>query len=212
MGRAKLSFMTFFQMRALLLLGFLIAILLSACHEQSSTLIAKNRTIIIQPFSGIKHQDIKYIFKKLKRLYPDVKLAKTITLPSFCFYPPRNRYKANKIIHFLSVRSRSNEVTIGITNKDISTRMGNISDWGVMGLAFRPGKACVVSNFRLNKSSETKQLFKIAVHELGHTDGLPHCPVKTCFMRDAKGKNPTDEETGFCRKCKSILIYRGWTL
>jgi archaemetzincin len=29
-------------------------------------------------------------------------------------------------------------------------------------------------------------------------------------MRDAGGKNPLDEETGFCDKCKTYLNKQGW--
>ena len=77
-----------------------------------------------------------------------------------------------------------------------------------MGLGFQPGKACIASNFRLR---DKKNFFKVALHELGHTTGLPHCPEKTCFMRDAEGGDPTGEESGFCTKCKNYLIKKGWT-
>ena len=102
--------------------------------------------------------------------------------------------------------------TIGLTNKDISTTKGKFKDWGVMGLGFCPGKACVVSTFRLSKKETLDQLYKISVHELGHTHGLPHCTTKTCFMRDAEGKNPLKEETNFCPKCKLFLQTKGCTL
>lgn len=63
-----------------------------------------------------------------------------------------------------------------------------MKDFGVMGLGYRPGKACVASSFRLNKENLDEQFYKIAIHELGHTQGLSHCPEKMCFMRSAEGK------------------------
>lgn len=42
--------------------------------------------------------------------------------------------------------------------------------------------------------------------------GLDHCPDKTCLMRDAEGKNTTNEETGFCENCKEFLLDKGWNL
>jgi len=78
-----------------------------------------------------------------------------------------------------------------------------------MGLSFQPGNACIASTFRLDKQNLLDQLFKVAIHELGHTQGLDHCNVKTCYMRDAEGKNTTDQEIGFCDKCKSVLIAKG---
>lgn len=38
---------------------------------------------------------------------------------------------------------------IGITQKDISTSKGQYADWGIMGLAYRPGNSCVASYYRL---------------------------------------------------------------
>jgi archaemetzincin len=81
-----------------------------------------------------------------------------------------------------------------------------------MGLGFQPGNACVVSTFRLQKGELSDQLFKLSLHELAHTQGLPHCKNKTCFMRDAKGENHLDEEIGFCQSCKSFLKSKGWLL
>ena len=54
------------------------------------------------------------------------------------------------------------------------------------------------------------QLFKVSIHELGHTQGLPHCVVKYCFMRDAEGRNPTNDEKDFCPACKTFLKQKGW--
>lgn len=72
-----------------------------------------------------------------------------------------------------------------------------------MGLGYCPGKACVASSFRLSPQKRQQQFFKVAIHELGHTQGLAHCAIKTCLMRDAEGGNHLDEETDFCQKCKA---------
>ena len=57
-----------------------------------------------------------------------------------------------------------------------------------------------------------KDFIKVVVHELGHTTGLPHCPDKTCYMRDAKGGDHSDNEKGFCENCKRHLAGNGWKL
>lgn len=81
-----------------------------------------------------------------------------------------------------------------------------------MGLGYCPGNACVVSTFRLARNNTATQFYKVAIHELGHTQGLPHCKNKTCYMRDAEGGNPLDEETGFCAPCTTILRNKGWAV
>ncbi|RYF37547.1 MAG: matrixin family metalloprotease, partial [Chitinophagaceae bacterium] len=119
---------------------------------------------------------------------------------------------ADTLLRILSGQKPANVVRIGLTAKDISTTKGTKPDWGIMGLGSSYSKTCIVSTFRLSAKHRQDQLFKVVVHELGHTEGLEHCPVKTCFMRDAEGSNHTDEETGFCDKCKDVLKSRGWVL
>lgn len=166
-------------------------------------------TIAIQPLGNISESYCIDTYTELKEIVPNVVLAKRMSMPSKAYYAPRKRYRADSLIHWLRERTKPNQVFVGITMQDISTKKGNVEDYGVMGLGYCPGNACIVSSFRLkNKPS----FFKVVVHELGHTTGLPHCPVKTCFMRDAEGGNPTAEEKEFCSKCKDHLIKNGWHL
>ena len=168
--------------------------------------------VIMQPFSGVSGAQVNYIFKKLKKIIPQVVLNNPIALPQRAYYKPRNRYRADTLNFILKKTTKNGYVTIGLTNKDLSTDNGNIVDWGVMGLAYVPGKSCTVSPFRLSKKNINEQYFKVAIHELGHTQGLPHCADIRCLMTDAKGKNNTDKEEGFCEKCKSFLVKKGWKL
>lgn len=169
-------------------------------------------TIDLQPFSDITQDQIDFVHQELLKIYPNVEIKEAIELPKQAYYKERNRYRADTLIGFLNKRTPLDHVTMALTSKDISWTNGNIKDFGIFGLGLCPGKACVASTFRLSKTKTKIQLFKVAIHELGHTQGLPHCPVKTCFMRDAEGKNPTDEEKEFCPKCKTHLINRGWDL
>jgi len=151
-----------------------------------------------------------YVFAELKKIYPSVELLTAIDLPDEAYYSPRNRYRADSLLNFLSARTKTEHVVIGLTSKDISCTKDEYEDWGIMGYGYTPGNACVASTFRLNKSNLLEQLFKVAIHELGHTQGLDHCPDKSCFMRDAEGKNTTNEEKDFCQKCKAYLTGKGW--
>lgn len=170
------------------------------------------KVIVIQPLGDFSNKHIKAIYDSLKSINPNTILRKSETLPQNAYYKPRNRYRADSLLKFLRQFSAPDTVVIGLTYKDISTTKGQYKDWGVMGLGYCPGSACVVSTFRLKKETIASQFYKVCVHELGHTQGLAHCKEKTCFMRDAEGGNPVDEETDFCPSCKKHLIVKGWKL
>lgn len=190
----------------------LLSLIIFSCSDKSQKLLGENKemVILVQPFNDLQPESVRFVTNEIKKIYPNVKLLDPIDLPKNAYYKERKRYKADSIIKFLSKNTEESFVTIGLTSKDISTTKGKIKDFGIMGLGYRPGKACVASNFRLNKEKINEQLFKIAIHELGHTQGLEHCSEKTCFMRSAEGKNPTDEEIDFCKKCKTFLINKNW--
>lgn len=191
-----------------------ILLLLMSCKENKKTGGAPNQQpqgvhVKIIPLGNINNRSIDTVFARIKDILPKTELLAHEPLPENTYYKPRNRYRADSIISILSGRAGKDEVWLGITSEDISTTKNNNPDSGIMGLGYQPGNACVISDYRLrNKNS----IFKIAVHELGHTTGLPHCPQINCYMRDAKGGNPTDEETGFCTSCKKHLVAKGWHL
>lgn len=192
-----------------LFLFLVTTVLLASC---SPSLPPANRVFVIQPFTDMPASQVSLIYKKLKEINPNATLRSPIPLPQSAYYLPRNRYRADSIINYLDRFGNADTVVIGLTGVDISTTKGTIKDWGIMGLGFQPGNACVVSTYRLSKSNLSEQLFKIVLHELGHTQGLPHCRNKTCYMRNAEGGNHLDEETGFCASCRSFLQKKGWLL
>ncbi len=167
-------------------------------------------TVLIQPFSDMNEEQVQYVYEGLKQVYPYVKLLPVQTLPKCAWYAPRARYKADSIILMLRKQEGFDYVTLGITEKDVSTTKGDVADWGIIGLGYKPGSACVVSTFRLNKTKLNEQLLKVCLHELGHTRGLRHCEVRNCYMRDAEGHNTTDEEHEFCPSCRKKLEAKGW--
>lgn len=194
-----------------LLLHFLISLIISGL-SCSPPLPPANRVFVVQPFADIPADQVTLVYEKLKAINSKIILGRSIALPVSTYYQPRSRYRADSLINYLDRLGSADTVIIGVTEKDISTTKGKIADWGIMGLGFQPGNACVVSTFRLSKSNLPEQLFKISLHELGHTQGLPHCKNKTCYMRDAEGGNHLDEETGFCPSCRSFLESKGWKL
>lgn len=163
----------------------------------------------IIPLGKIDKKKVDDLYASIKNILPATEVVAHEPMPELAYYKPRNRYRADSIIRWLRNRVVADEVWLGLTSQDISTTKNDNPDSGVMGLGFQPGKSCIASDYRLRNK---KSLFKIAIHELGHTTGLSHCPEKNCYMRDAKGGNPTDEETGFCSSCKKHLLSKGWIL
>ncbi|ROI00908.1 matrixin family metalloprotease [Chryseobacterium daecheongense] len=195
-----------------LYLLFLYFGLFVSCTEKKHTTVTGNNfmTILVQPFKDIKPENVAFVAQEIKKVYPNVQVLKPIDFPDNAYYRERNRYRADSIIKFLQEKTKPGYVTVALTSKDISVTKGKVKDFGVMGLGYRPGRACVASQFRLHKENSNEQLFKVAIHELGHTQGLKHCADKTCFMRDAEGKNPTNEEIDFCKQCKTFLLHKNW--
>ncbi len=126
-------------------------------------------------------------------------------LPKAAWYAPRKRYRADKLLDHLATwlgDAPDGTRVLGLTAVDISTTKGRHRDWGIFGLANLAGPAAVVSTYRLRrKARDAGQIrFRVvstAVHETGHTLGLPHCAEPRCVMQDAGGSIAnTDGGTG----------------
>ena len=129
------------------------------------------------------------------------------------------RYRADSIIrHLKTIKPDSIDYVLGLTafdisitkrdaNRDILKPTHKYTDWGIFGLGSVSGSSCVISSYRL--STGTKNLFysrikKVAIHELGHNLGLPHCKNKNCVMTDAVERISTidDEGLDLCDDCR----------
>jgi archaemetzincin len=188
----------------------LFLVLLSCTNSKNKN--QSQKVIVIQPLGNFKLSQTKEVLAQIKTINSNVVLRQNIPFPKNTFYKPRNRYRADSIIKTIKNNIGKDSVIVGLSNSDISTTKNGIRDWGVMGLGYNPGKACVVSDFRLSKENKKQQFYKLVLHELGHTEGLPHCKINTCLMRDAKGGNHLNEEKDFCTSCKTFLKNKGWQL
>lgn len=176
----------------------------------------KKYTIQILPFTGTDSLLVRQLQKGLQSyLTGNVTIGAFRSLPDYAFYKSRRRYIADSLLVFLSLLNpdKTGKI-IGITNKDISTRKGDIENWGILGLGSCPGNACVISTFRAGRQKVARAVFiqrviVLALHELGHTYGLQHCPVASCIMKDAGGKMNLDDGNSYCNKCRNFLFQLG---
>ncbi|RYG20603.1 hypothetical protein EON82_20015, partial [bacterium] len=132
-----------------------------------------------------------------------VSIGEPKALPKSAYYPPRRRYRADRVIAWLEPQGTSQKV-LGLTKSDISVPSRGHADWGVGGFAGIGKRAAVASSFRTRGDLEC--FGEVAVHELGHTLGRPHCPTRGCTMRDAQGKLPIGRSRiWFCDLCRRQL-------
>lgn len=170
-------------------------------------------------FMSMAHCDS--VKSALEEVYEvEVVMLPEIEIPENTFVNVKSpRYRADKLIEYLKEnRPGGIDYTIGLISKDISTTKrtadGEIKkpkskyeDWGIFGLGYRPGPSCIVSTFRLNNKNQKlfySRIKKIAVHEIGHNLGLPHCPDKECVMQDAAESISTIDNVSMilCDECK----------
>lgn len=168
-------------------------------------------SIAIQPFGTVDTMALLPLLEAVAKEYhaTTIVIRPPVNLPTSAYYPPRSRYRAEKILEYLDSINDGNYYRVaGFTDKDISTTKGDIEDWGIFGLGNIEGYSCVVSTFRLKKDGK-KELFagrlkRILIHELGHTFGLYHCSWRQCVMANYKGTiNILDEQWAhLCAPCR----------
>lgn len=176
----------------------------------------------IQPYNGFSKAKTDTVAKTIRNFYhiKVIALAQK-QLDKNAFVNVKSpRYRADSIIKFQK-QNKAADFIFGLTSKDISTtkkdEWGNIkkpaykyADWGIMGLAYCPGKSAVVSDFRLRTKDQKlyfSRLKKVAIHEFGHNLGLSHCTNKRCVMTDAVESIITIDRArlALCDECKERL-------
>lgn len=183
-------------------------------------------TIALQPFETFAPSLLDTIRRSIEREFGvGTSVAANVALPATAFVNVKSpRYRADSLLAWLKQRIGDDRTRVlGLTDRDISTTKrapdGTIkrpaaryADFGVFGCGYLGGPSAVVSSFRLrkpgNRGLTISRLCKVALHEIGHTYGLPHCPVAACVMSDAAERIATvDRSTDrLCNSCRARIL------
>jgi archaemetzincin len=171
------------------------------------------RRVVLVPLGAVSALETQVVEAALRAFYAvEVRVAPRVSLPRSAYYAQRGRYRAERLLTELEKQADESAFRIlGLASVDISTTKGDVADWGILGLATIDGRVGVLSSFRCRRKAQGPQqvahrLGKTAVHELGHTFGLEHCPNVGCVMEDGKGSVLTsDREYDLCDSCRARL-------
>lgn len=170
------------------------------------------KNILISPIGIIEPSLLKKIGEKVADIfnYP-VSVCTLLDDVGFAFSPERDQYNSTTIIKRLSELAPTNYLkVIAICENDLFIPILTY----VFGEAQLNGRSCIISTYRLKDTRAfinpegifAERIIKEAVHELGHTFNIRHCPDKTCAMHYCRSLEDVDhKEIRMCRYCSIML-------
>ena len=149
----------------------------------------------------------------LANVFPDTVasvLKEVLPIPESSYDRKRKQYNSSLIlatIRSFAAKKREFDRFLGVVEVDIFSSGLNY----VFGEAFAPGPVGLISLCRLKpqfySESSNEYVFmwrvmKEAVHEIGHTLGLQHCPRSLCVMHFSNSIFDTDRKQSLlCGQC-----------
>lgn len=151
-------------------------------------------------------------------LMATVRTMPPIPVPPESFEARRNQYYSTKILkEMLGDVPQDALKLLGVTDEDLCIPILTY----VFGEAQVGGTAIVVSLARLRQEHYgltpdrpllLERLRKESLHELGHTFGLIHCPLRECVMYLSNTVVDVDTRGGdFCRGCRTVVASKTGT-
>jgi len=173
--------------------------------------------IYLVPVGNIESWVLETLKKGIGETFSSkVEIYEKMKFPQRAFNAERNQYFCPHIMNSLRdfIDPGKKDKVLGIVVEDLYIHGLNF----VFGQAELGGHFALISLARLHQSfyglAENKIIFlertkKEAVHELGHTFGLEHCPDPECVMHFSNSLMDTDRKSAsFCSRCKELLIKR----
>jgi archaemetzincin len=170
-------------------------------------------TIILVPVGPVPADLLPWLADRLEEVFErHVVVAEAVRLPAAGYDSRRRQYRGSALMAVLRALSHASaERVLGLIDADCYVPGLNF----IFGQAATGGREAFVALPRLRQSfyglPEDLTLFhqralKEAIHELGHTWGLSHCPAPRCVMHFSNSLHDTDVKgPGFCSQCRARL-------
>ena len=168
------------------------------------------------PVGKVPEKALEWIENATSEWFPlPIRRLPALAIPEGAFDAKRRQYLSVEIMKMLAQSApRDAARVLGVTDVDLSIPMLSF----LFGQAQFDGPVALVSLCRLHQefyglpaqdSLLRERTVKEALHELGHTFGLVHCPEPTCAMSLAThiGLVDTKEEL-YCARCGTQLVQR----
>jgi len=167
--------------------------------------------IHLLPIGEVSRSDIERLTTPLNKIFAvPLVIHDPSGLPASSYDPERRQHSSAQILKSLA-RFKSSltqvERVLGIVAVDLYAEDLNF----VFGEADPKEGVAVISLARLrpefyglapDRAIFLERILKEAVHELGHTYGLGHCPDPACVMHFSNSLQATDgKKRSFCSKC-----------
>lgn len=172
---------------------------------------ARTREIELVAVGEIPDGTLESIIPGLRRRFnTNVQIGETIPTQKGWIDIERAQYRAGPILDAL-VRSQNDSRRLGVIDADIFAPGLDF----IFGQAIVGGCCAIIGLARLREEfyqRETDQdLFRLrtlieAVHEIGHTTGLDHCPDPLCVMNFSREIRDSDRKgPDFCALCQAMI-------
>ncbi len=169
--------------------------------------------LLLLPVGRVAQEDLDDLVRDLSASGIECTLGHPLPAPEAAFDRHRNQYLANA---FLGLAAQAAPVLADPRGKvlavtDVDLYAGDLNF--VLGIAEPRGRTAVISLSRLSIGADPKmrrlRALKEAVHELGHTLGLGHCPDPACVMHFSNSLADTDRKGSRpCAVCERRLCGR----
>jgi len=169
-------------------------------------------TVLISPIGPFDPTLLETVAQGIQRVFGlDSAVSFLISDLAFAFDPKRDQFHSTPILAKLAAVAPDWALKVlAVTQVDLFIPILT----HVYGEAQLGGRACIVSFFRLNEGPSAlhvdqrpvERLVKEAIHELGHTFRLRHCPSPGCLMHYCRSEADVDRKSDqLCRYCQVLL-------